>query len=437
MLIALIVFAFAYVAIASEKFPRHWVALVGGGVLVLFGVLSPLEALAYINWETLGLLFGMFVLVSILHEAGFFTWLAMTALRKVNYHPASLFAALLALAAVLAMFMDSITVMLFLSVLTLQLCRLLKIDPVSFIIAEVCAANTGGAATLVGDPPNVILGTTLGFNFADFATHTGPISAIAALVLLGVFYLTNRNTLRDAHAALTDEVVREIEALHRDPLHAQLTRIGLIGFGAAVVLLVLHHWLTEVTHLPINAAVAALVPAGAAALALSQPDRRKVFLKLVKEDSESLLFFAGLFVLVGGLEKVRVFEMLADTLARATADSPDGLVMALHWGPGVLSGLVDNVPLALAMSYVLKDLAAHPEMPALALMVWSLALGVDMGGNLTPIGASANVVAYSFMERHHGRVGWKRWLLVAVPPTLVAMVLASALVMVKSATGWY
>jgi Na+/H+ antiporter NhaD/arsenite permease-like protein len=98
---------------------------------------------------------------------------------------------------------------------------------------------------------------------------------------------------------------------------------------------------------------------------------------------------------------------------------------------------VDNVPLALAMSYVLKDLAAHPEMPALALMVWSLALGVDIGGNLTPIGASANVVAYSFMEKHHGRVGWKRWLLIAVPPTLVAMALASGLVMLKGVTGWY
>lgn len=437
MLIALTIFTLAYAAIASEKFPRHWVALLGGGLLILFGVVSPLEAMRYINWETLGLLAGMFVLVSILHEAGFFTWLAMAAVRKVNYHPSYLFVALLVLAAVLAMFMDSITVMMFLAALTLQLCRLLKLDPVPLIIAEVCAANTGGAATLVGDPPNVILGTTLGFNFADFATHTGPISAIATLLLLGVFYFINRRSLRAAHALLTDDTVCEIEAMQRDPLHAQLTRIGLIGFGAAVTLLVLHHWLTEITYLPINAAVSALVPAGLAVLALPLLDRRKVFRKLLKDDIESLLFFAGLFVLIGGLEKVRLFEMLAGMLARATADSPTGLVMALHWGPGLLSGVLDNVPLALAMSYVVKDLAAHPEMPALALMVWSLALGMDMGGNLTPIGASANVVAYSFMEKNHGRVGWKRWLLIAVPPTLLAMVLASALVMVKSATGWY
>jgi Na+/H+ antiporter NhaD/arsenite permease-like protein len=111
--------------------------------------------------------------------------------------------------------------------------------------------------------------------------------------------------------------------------------------------------------------------------------------------------------------------------------------MALHWLPGLASGIVDNVPLALAMSYVLKDLAAMPGMPALALMVWSLALGIDIGGNLTPIGASANVVAYSFMERNHGSIGWKRWLIVAVPPTILAMIFASALIMLKGRFGWY
>src|SRR6185503_17623765 len=165
--------------------------------------------------------------------------------------------------------------------------------------------------------------------------------------------------------------------------------------------------------------------------------RRTIMLKLIKDDVESLVFFAGLFVLIGGLEKVQVFEQMASMMAAATTGSPQSLVMALHWGPGLLSGILDNVPLALAMSYVLKDLAAHPEMPALALMVWSLALGVDMGGNLTPIWASANVVAYSLMEKHHGPVGWKRWLIIAVPPTLAAMVLASALIMLKGQMGWY
>jgi Na+/H+ antiporter NhaD/arsenite permease-like protein len=434
MFTALLVFALAYLAIVSEKFPRHWVALAGGGVLIGFGVLSPSEALSYVNWDTLGLLSGMFVLVSILQEAGFFSWLAMTAVRRVDYRPAYLFIVLIVLATVLAMFMDSITVMLFLSALTLQLCQLLRLDPVPLVIAEVCAANTGGAATLVGDPPNVILGTALGFNFGDFATHTGPISALAAFALLAIFYLVNRQSLRDAHAALTGETAREMEALQREPLHTHLTRVGVAGFVLAIGLLIFHAPLSAWTGLPMTSAVAALVPAGLALLALRPGHRRTVILQV---DGKSILFFAGLFVMIGGLEKVKLFQALADVFARTTTADSIGLIMALHWGPGLISGFVDNVPLALAMSYVLKDLAAIPGMPALAMMVWSLALGIDMGGNLTPIGASANVVAYSFIERHHGAIGWRRWLLIAAPPTLIAMALASTLMMLKDRVGWY
>ncbi len=352
MFFALLIFVLAYIAIASEKFPRHWIALTGGGLLMVFGVLSPREAFSYINWETLGLLAGMFMLVSILQEAGFFSWLAMSALKRVHYHPVYLFIIMIWLAAFLAMFMDSITVMLFLSALTLQLCHLLNLDPVPLVIAEVCAANTGGAATLVGDPPNVILGTTLGFNFSDFVTHTGPVSAIAALTLLVVFYLSNRKALMKAHDALTQENVDDIEAIHREPLHAHLTRVGVTGFLMAVFLLIFHFPLSRLTGLPISAALAALVPAGLALLAIRNADRKRAILKV---DGESILFFAGLFILIGGLEKVDVFNVLAKGLAGVTAANPLGLVMALHWIPGLASGVVDNVPLALAMSYVIKD----------------------------------------------------------------------------------
>ncbi len=434
MFFALLIFVLAYIAIVSEKFPRHWVALLGGALLILFGVLSPFEAFSYISWETLGLIVGMFVLVSILQQAGFFSWMALTAVRKVNYHPASLFVVLILLSAALSMFMGSITVMLFLSALSLQLCRMLKLDPVPLIIAEVCAANTGGAGTLVGDPPNMVLGSMLGFNFGDFATHTGPVSIVAALLLLMVFYLRNRTALKDAHTALTEDTIIEIEALHHEPVHAYLSRVGIAGFIIAVALLIFHVPLSELTGLPINGAVAALIPAALAIIALRGDQRKKVILRV---DGESILFFAGLFVLIGGLEKVHIFESLAEALAQATSTNPIGLVMALHWGPGLASGIVDNVPLALAMGYVIKDIAAIPGMPALALMAWSLALGVDIGGNFTPIGASANVVAYAYMERNHGSIGWKRWLILAGPPTVLVMILASLLVVFKGQIGWY
>ncbi|MEA4909349.1 MAG: SLC13 family permease, partial [Anaerolineaceae bacterium] len=260
------------------------------------------------------------------------------------------------------------------------------------------------------------------------------ISALAALLLLALFYLRNRKALQLAHAMLTPDTIKEIERLHSEPLHAHLTRVGLAGFLCAVLLLVFHAPLSELTGLHITSAIAALVPAAISLFALRKFRVKDIILKV---DSESILFFAGLFVIIGGLEKVNIFESLAESLAAASRTNPTGLVMLLHWAPGLASGVVDNVPLALAMSYVLGDLANQPGMPPLSLMVWSLALGVDIGGNLTPIGASANVVAYSYLERNHGKVGWKRWALTAVPPTLLAMMLATAFILFKDISGWY
>jgi Na+/H+ antiporter NhaD/arsenite permease-like protein len=441
MFVAVAIFLVAYVIIASEKFPRHWVALIGGGLLIIFGILNPLEAFHYINWETLGLLLGMFILVAILIESGFFGWLALETVRRTNYHPAKVFILLPLLAALMATMMDSITVMLFLSALTYQLCKLLKIDPIPLIIAEVCAANAGGAATLVGDPPNVILGTTLGFNFVDFVENTGPISFIAAAVSTGLFYLNNRKSLADAHGTLDMDAIHQIEETHRSQLQRNVMRIGLIYFGIAVLLLVTHHWLGEFGIIQLSAAAAALIPASAALVTLMIVERsdhqRALRATIERVDFESLVFFAGLFVLIGGLEKTHLMEAVAGAFAALAQTSHPLFLLALHWGAGSISAVVDNVPMALGMSYVLKDLAQSSAAPALGIMVWSLALGLDMGGSMTPVGASANVVSYAYLEKHHGKVGWGTWIKAAVPPTLTAMAVASALVLLKGAIGWY
>jgi Na+/H+ antiporter NhaD/arsenite permease-like protein len=441
MLIAVAIFLVAYVVIASEKLPRHWVALVGGALLIFFGVLNPLEALHYINWETLGLLLGMFTLVAILIESGFFSWMALTLVRKTNYHPGRVFILLPLLAAGMATLMDSITVMLFLSALTYQLCKLLKIDPIPLIIAEVCAANAGGSATLVGDPPNVILGTALGFNFADFVQHTGPISVLAALISTALFYLKNRAALAVAHGALDAETVVEIERTHSSKLQRHVMQIGLVFFGIAVALLVTHHWMEEWVHVKVTAAAAAMLPAMAAMLVLFIVDRpyKHVALRSTFKhiDFESLVFFGGLFVLVGGLEKTQFMDHVARAFASLASTNHPAFLLVLHWGAGGISAVVDNVPLALGMTYVLKDLAQSPAAPALAIMVWSLALGLNMGGSMTPVGASANVVSYAYLEKHHGKVGWWTWMKAAIPPTVAAMLVASSLVLVKSFIGWY
>ncbi len=441
MLIAVAVFLVAYVVIASEKFPRHYVAVIGGTLLIVFGILSPLEAFHYINWETIGLLLGMFILVAILIESGFFGWLALTVVRKTNYHPGKVFILLPLLGAAMATMMDSITVMLFLSALTYQLCKLLEIDPIPLIIAEVCAANAGGSATLVGDPPNVILGTALGFSFADFARNTGPISILAAVVSTALFYLKSRKALAAAQGALDAEAAREIEELHRSRLQHRVMQVGLVFFGIAVVLLVLHHWLEGWFGVKVTAPEAALIPAVCALAVMFIIDRRNnhvALLGTIKHiDFESLVFFAGLFVLVGGLEKTQFMDGVAKMLGSLASSNHTAFLMALHWGAGGISAVVDNVPLALGMTYVLKDLAQSPAAPALAIMVWSLALGLNMGGSMTPVGASANVVSYAYLEKHHGKVGWWTWIKAAVPPTVAAMAVASSLVLLKGLIGWY
>lgn len=432
MAIALTIFALSYVAIASEKFPRQAVALLGAVALILLQVFSIQEAFTFVDWETIGLLFGMFLLVVNLAEVGFFTWLASAIAKRLNYRPTYIFIVFPLLAAGMAAFMDSITVILFLSALTVRIAKIIKVDPVPLVIAEVCAANTGGASTLVGDPPNVILGTMLGLNFNDFVVHTGPIALASTLTLVFVFYVMNRKMLQAAECGIDRAEIREINEAERitDP---HLLKLGLVAFGVAVFLLVTHNGLSQFTGIALTTATSALIPA----LGLMIVGGEATGHIIRKIDIESLLFFIGLFIIVGALEKTQFIAMVAQQIFAAASGNPWGLALMLHWGSGFTSAVVDNIPLALAMGYVLKDIASLPGSPPFTLMVWALALGVDIGGNMTPVGASANVVAYTLLEHSYGKIGWWRWITMAVPPTIAAMLVATLILYMKYLIGWY
>jgi len=432
MLTAVGVFLITYVLIATERFPRQAVALLGAVALVLLNIFPLQEAFTFVDWQTMGLLFGMFILIAILAEAGFFTWLASQVAARLNYRPAYIFIVFPLLAALMAAFMDSITVMLFLSALTLRIAKLIKIDPVPLVVSEVCAANTGGASTLVGDPPNVILGTMLGFNFNDFVIHTGPIAVASAVIITLVFYGFNRAMLKQAEQEID---VAELAAIDQSGLitNPRLLKLGLAGFVTAIFLLVTHSGLSAWLHLEISTAVAALVPALLVTM-IGGEETRHVMTKI---DIESLLFFIGLFILMGALEKTHWIRSVAEQIFALAQGNPFGLVMMLQWGAGFTSAVVDNIPMALAMAYILKNMAHLPGAPALALMVWALALGVDMGGNMTPVGASPNVVAYAYVEHNYGKIGWRRWIRMTVPPTILAMLAASVFLYFKYLVGWY
>ncbi len=430
MLLSCTIFLVTFVCLILDKIPRTLVAIAGAVAMIVFGVLDIKEAMTFVSWETIGLLFGMFSLVAVLSEAGFFQFLALYVAKKLEYKAQSIFIMFPLLSAFLAAFIDSITVMLFLVSLTYEICRVVKMDPVPLVVAEVCLANIGGSSTLVGDPPNVILGTMLGFNFNDFVTHTGPIAIIGALICIGYFFIREKKNISLCHVNQQEVAGLDYTTVIRD---RSMLKLGLAGFMAAIILLTTHTFIEHQFGIKISVAEAALIPATFVVLL----GGKKTHDIIHKIDLDVLLFFVALFIIVGGLEKTHVIKALAEGMVKASGGNPYLLLAFLLFGAGYASAVVDNVPLALTMGVILRDISQSSSMLALPIMVWALSLGVDIGGNCTPIGASANVVAYSNMEKFGSRVGWGRWIKLAFMPTTVVMIVCYLLILVKLKIGFY
>jgi Na+/H+ antiporter NhaD/arsenite permease-like protein len=430
-IIALLTFLITYGILATEKINRTIVVGAGSLVLLILGVLNLNQAINYVNWETIGLLFGMFIIVVVLSDSGFFSYLAFVLAKKLKYNPQTMLIVFPLLAGLLASFVDSITVMLFLAALTIEIAKIVRFDPAPLVVAEVVIANTGGASTLIGDPPNVILGTQLGFGFSEFVVNNGPIAVVAALLSVGVLFLMQRNKVAPS-AEIDDSALSAIRP-ERTITNKRMLRLGIGALLVAVALLISHGYIQQVYNIPITVALAALIPA----FVLLLVGGRETEAVVKKVDYDVLLFFIGLFIIVGGLEKTGVIGMLANGLVSIAAGNNAVLLSLLLWGSALVSGVIDNVPFALTMSYVIREISFVPSVLATSIMVWAVSLGTDIGGNLTPIGASANVVAYSSLEKHGRRIGWVRWIKITAPPTLVALMLCNLLVYIKYLVGFY
>jgi len=373
----------------------------------------------------------MFIIVAALSDAGFFTFLALILARWLKYSPRKIFIFFPIITAILSAFMDSVTVMLFFATLTYEICKILKINAATIIITEVVMANIGGSATMVGDPPNVILGLKLGFYFNDFLVHNAPISIVAGAGALLYCYLVSRKSF-----VSTGEIPKE-ELKEMDPAEAiedrKQLKVALAAFGAAILFLIAHPYIEEYFHIPLKVPLAAMIPAFFM-LAVLGKRSEKILLKV---NYEVLLFFMGLFMVVGALEYTGVIEIAAGYITNLFKDNHIGLLSTLIWGSGLSSGVIDNVPLALSMSYILQNIVKFAGVPALSIMVWATSMGLDIGGNLTPIGASANVVAYATMEKRGQSIGWKKWLKLSVPATLIALAISNIGIFIKYITGFF
>jgi Na+/H+ antiporter NhaD/arsenite permease-like protein len=428
--ISIAVFILCYFLIAVEKSPRVYTALSGTVLLILFKVYTPKEVALYVDWETIGFLFGIFTIVKIVEESGFFNYFSLLVARKLDFNPVKIFIFFPLMACFMSGFIDSISVLVFLAPLTYALSKILGFDSCPFIVAEVCMANIGGAGTLMGDPPNVILGSMFGLGFTDFIKHNWILSMLGAWGAIGVLYRMNRKELLKLNRKMQKEELKKLvpeEAIE----DRSLMKIGLTGLLTTVLLLILRDFITDV--MPLNIALTSLIPAFTILSTKGyNPKLKNIFRQI---DIETLMFLTGLFVIVGALEKTGVMRMLAMSVS-GFAGHAAKMTAVLFWGGAVTSSVIDNVPEAISIGYLIKNLA-----PALTysftLLIWAASLGLDIGGNLTPIGASANVVGYSFMQEHHVKIGWGRWIKLAFLPTVVALLICWAGLFVKYKTGFY
>ncbi len=409
--LTILIFFVSYILIIFNIFPRTIVVFFSASLLVLLKIINTHEALSYINWDAITLLFGMFTLVLTLKEVKFFKIIGNRIVKIFKNNIIMLFIALSILTALLSAFMDSITVMMFMSTLTVEISRVLSFDPVPFILSEITSSNIGGSATMVGDPPNVIIGTSLGYSFTDFIKNVAPISIIILVVNLIYFLLIFRKNLKLENSKSVDIKEEKIDDKYG-------FYVSIVIFILTIILLILHK------YIGISVGVVGLIGASLA-LFLNGKKFSNIWEKI---DWDTLLFFVGLFIIVGALEKTDALYKISDLFSKIFIKNlklmPPGIVFI----SGLLSNIIDNVPLAFSMIPIIKNLSKMNSIP-LDILAWSLALGTDLGGNGTPIGASANVVALSILERNGIEISWKYYLKKVFPIVLISLLLSSILIM--------
>ena len=390
-LIAITVFVVAYLFIATEKIPKMIAALAGAAVILALGVTGSEDAFyshdTGVDWDVIFLLLGMMIIVSVLRKTGVFEYVAIWAAKRAKGSPLRVMILLTLITAVASALLDNVTTVLLIAPVTLLLCDRLGIKPVPFLIAEVLASNIGGAATLIGDPPNIIIGSRAGLAFNDFLLNLGPIVVIELLV----FTLVLPRLFRGSFTVDPDRVADVMALDEREAIRDR----GLLVKCGAVLLAVFAGFVGH-SLLHIEPSVVALL--GAGILVLLSKSAPKDYLAGV--EWETLLFFAGLFIMIGALVKTGVVGNLAKLAADATGGNTLFAVLLILGVSALLSGLIDNIPYVATMSPLVlaltNDIADPTHSEALW---WSLALGADFGGNMTAVGASANVVMLGIAAR--------------------------------------
>ena len=409
--LAIAIFVAALAVIAFDWVHRTKAALVGAGLVVTLGVIELDHAIEAVDWSTLGLLTGMMILVGLTEPTGIFTYLALRAAQLSNGKPLRLIFLLALVTGVTSAFLDNLTSIRLVVPITLLLADILRISAIPLVIVEILASNIGGTATLIGDPPNILIGTRVPeLSFLDFIVNLAPVSIFTLLVVTGLLYLIFRKQL-----VVAPDRIAELERLDpaRDVRESRYVKRSIAVLIGTIVAFFL--------HAPLHLEPAVVALGGATVLLVIASDDVEDALERV--EWSTLFFFLGLFVMVGALEEQGVISEIADWLAEATgSDVAQG--MAILWGSAAGSALVDNIPFTAAMIPVVEQLQAENTEFDDGIW-WALALGACFGGNATMIAAAANVAATGVLERSGQPVSFGRFLAVGLPMTLVSLVIAT------------
>ncbi|MDD5240531.1 MAG: ArsB/NhaD family transporter [Sulfuricella sp.] len=421
LLVSLAIFVFTYAVIVTERINRAIVALLGAGLMIFSGVLRQHEAFAGIDLNTIGLLTGMMVIVAITQKSGIFQYVAVVAVKAVRADPWGLMVMLSVVTAVLSALLDNVTTVLLIAPVTLLITDALKLNPYPYLFSVIFASNIGGAATLIGDPPNIMIGSAAKLTFNDFLFNLGPVALVVFLLTLIPFYLIWGRKL---HAAPEDRA----EVMAFDEKSA-ITDTRLLKQSLSVIALVILGF--SLSH-QIGQEPATIAMFGAALLLLlrafekgAEEQTHLVHHSFAEVEWVTIFFFVGLFVVVAGVEKSGALEILAKQIAVFTGGDLGTTAIAILWVSAVASALVDNIPFVATMIPVIQKMAPLFGASDVNTLWWSLALGACLGGNGSLVGASANLVVAGFAERAGQPIRFIPFMLLAFPLMLMSIAASS------------
>jgi Na+/H+ antiporter NhaD/arsenite permease-like protein len=415
MILSVGIFVGALALIISEKFDRTKIALVGAALLLLASQINQEQAIEAVHFDTLGLLAGMMIIVRLTEATGLYTYIAIRAGQLSKGRPFPLVIALAIPTAVLSAFLDNLTTILLMVPITFLLADAFDIDPIRLILIEVMACNIGGAATLIGDPPNIMIASATGLSFMDFIVNVAPIAYLTTAVVVCLLYLVYRRHLQIAPEARAK--VMELDARRSIENPDELRRLGPL-----LVLVILAFFV----HKPLGFEPATVALCGATAmLAVS---RQSLESTLGGIEWPTLFFFVGLFVMVGALEHSGAIDELTHGIVSITDGNRTAELMAITWSASIIGGLIDNIPLTATMIPVVESLEGGSGDNA---YWWALSLGACFGGNLTLISAAANVAAAGMASRAGQPIGFVDFLKVGVPVTLLSTVMATVYILLR------